>query len=602
MDQKNRISFYVLVSLIITIFAYRISNVKPHEISWDVLGYYSYLPATFIQHDPLLKDISWLKKAIEEKQLSGTMYMISYNEKGEPMYFFLMGMALFYLPFFLLALLFSIVSGMPVDAFSLPFQYALVTGGIFYTSIGLIFLRKIFLRFFIDKMTSLLLIVMFLATNYINQVTIKNLETVNVLFMLTTVLIWNTIKWHETFKFRNFLFIGISFTLMGLVKPSEIFVILIPLLWNVKNVSDLNNKLQMLYGYRKQFLYTVLICLIFVLPQMLYWYTMTGHFIYDSYKNSGVGLDIFSPHIGNILFSYRKGWLLYTPVMVFSLAGFYFLYLKNKQIFIAMISYFLISFYIMASWTEWWYGGSFSGRPMVTMYPVLLISLGYFINFIAEQRLVLRILFGVIVIFFIFLNQFQWWQYKNLIIDPYRMTKEHYWSVFLKTKVDEEMQKNLLVFRNFSGKMEFNNRDEYFRKTIFFNDFNMKETTEDSPENKFLTIPEDQEFYSIIEKKYKQLTDRDHAWVVISYDIEKKDSPDFIIPLAVTTMEYDHKPYGYFAYEPKTDSLKAGWYHFETVYLTPEIRRGKDIFKLYFWNKNHAAVNIDNLKVELYVK
>ena len=79
----------------------------------------------------------------DEKHLADTLYMISSNEEGEPMYFFLMGSAILYLPFFFLGHYSAYQFGFPMDGFSLPYQYSLVVGGIFYTIIGLIFFRKI---------------------------------------------------------------------------------------------------------------------------------------------------------------------------------------------------------------------------------------------------------------------------------------------------------------------------------------------------------------------------------------------------------------------------------------------------------------------------
>lgn len=240
-----------LVTLIVTcsiLSVYRINNVNEKEISWDVLGYYLYLPSTFIHHDPMLNDISWLQELNSEKKLSGTLYMVSQNEKGEPMYFFLMGMALFYLPFFFAGSAFASLSGFPADGFSLPYQYFLVIGGIIYTIIGLIFLRKILLRFFSERLSSLIMIIIVFGTNYINHLTIDNLATVNVLFMLTSIILWNTIKWHENFKRKHLITIGVSFTLMALIKPSEIFVLLIPLLWNVTSVEKLKQKFSLLWS------------------------------------------------------------------------------------------------------------------------------------------------------------------------------------------------------------------------------------------------------------------------------------------------------------------------------------------------------------------
>ena len=127
---KLKYSGGVLIVLCAIVLIFRLTHVSKKEISWDVLGYYLYLPATFIQHDPMLQDITWLKKLNKEQNLTGTLYQLSSNDKGDPMYFFFMGMAFFYFPFFILGYGYSLFSGYPLDGFSSPFQYSLVLGGI----------------------------------------------------------------------------------------------------------------------------------------------------------------------------------------------------------------------------------------------------------------------------------------------------------------------------------------------------------------------------------------------------------------------------------------------------------------------------------------
>ena len=81
----SKSSIVVLIALSAFIIIFRTTHISKKEISWDVLGYYLYLPATFIYHQPALNDISWLKKINDEKQLTGTLYQVSSNDKGEPM-------------------------------------------------------------------------------------------------------------------------------------------------------------------------------------------------------------------------------------------------------------------------------------------------------------------------------------------------------------------------------------------------------------------------------------------------------------------------------------------------------------------------------------
>lgn len=528
--------------------------------------------------------------------------MVSQNKQGEPMYFFLMGMALFYLPFFFAGNAFASMFGFAVDGFSLPYQYFLVIGGIIYTIIGLIFLRKILLRFFSEKLSSLIMLIVVFGTNYINHLTIDNLGTVNVIFMLTTIVIWNTIKWHENFKSKHLITIGVCATLIVLVKPSEIFILFLPLLWNVTSVEKLKQKISLLIANKTLLLITIGVCLLIAMPQMMYWHIKTGKFIYDSYKNPGVGLDYFSPHIIDVLFSYRKGWLLYTPIMIFSLIGFYFLYKNNKQIFYASAIYFLFSFYIIASWTEWWYGAAFSTRPLIATYPILAICLGYFLLHINKSKFIVKITVGIIATFFVFLNQFQWWQYKNYILDPYRTTKEYYWATFLKTKVSESDRELLLVYRDFSGKMGFTENEKYQKSLLLTESFDETDNKGNLTEkdNCFYRLNESQEFFPIFESSYNELTQKDHVWIKVSMDIRFPKEFEGPLPCLINTMERKIWSYGYYSTEIKIDSLPNQWKRVEVMYLTPEIRSAKDRFKCYIWKQGKSIFDIDNLKIEIY--
>jgi len=599
------ISFVTLFIIGIVLSTYRVSNINNKEIAWDVLGYYMPLPATFIHNDPMLNSIDWLEKVNAEKELTGTLYMISTNEEGEPMYFFLFGMAMFYLPFFFSGNLFASLLDFPMDGFSAPYQYALVIGSIIYTLIGLIYLRKILQSFFSDKITSIILLITVLSTNYIHHLTLKNLETVNVLFMLICITTWFTIKWHKEQKLKYLILIGTSITLLSMVKPSEILIVFIPLFWNIHSLETAKRKITLIAKYRYHFFITIGICILIASPQIIYWLIKTGTPFYDSYKNPGVGLDIYSPHILDTLFSYRKGWLLYTPVMVFYLLGFPLLLKNNKNIFFAISIYFLSSFYIISSWSEWWYGAGFSNRPLIAVYPVLAISFGYLLTFLQKKGMRVKIGFGIIILMLTFLNQFQWWQMKNYIIDPYRTTKAYYWSSFFNTSIVHEDKKLLLIERNFTGEMNFDNRESYQLiqdSLIAFEDMNSINKNEDSLSSNHLNVAEDETYILSKEVQYLTLTANDHLYIVISFDLRYTVSVDSILPYMVFTMNRKEGNYGYYCPEIKVDSLNTNWKHYSFEYLTPPIRDHEDRLKYYIWKRGEKSFDIDNFHVEIFEK
>ena len=50
---------------------------------------------------------------------------------------------------------------------------------------------------------------------------------------------------------------------------------------------------------------------------------MSGHFIFDPYK--GEGFDFLRPNIYKAWFDFANGWLIYTPIMAFSIIGWFIL-------------------------------------------------------------------------------------------------------------------------------------------------------------------------------------------------------------------------------------------------------------------------------------
>jgi hypothetical protein len=578
--------FILIAAIALSVF--RFTNMSEKEISWDTFGYYLPLPATFIYGDPLLDDRTWVEELNADRKYTDTLYMISSTPDGGPMYFFFFGMAYFYLIFFLIGHWSAGVAGFPQDGFSLPYQYSLIAGGIIFTIIGLIFLRKILLKYFNDRTVLLILIIITLGTNYVQHMSIKNLETVNVLFMLVSIMLWNTIRWHEDFRLRHLLGIGIPIGLMALVKPSEVLIILLPLLYNTFDPELRAAKWKAIRERWPHFAITILAVVAIALPQMIYWYVKTGKILYDSYINPGVGLDFTNPHIIESLFSYRKGWLLYTPVMIFALAGFFLLHRQNRNLFRALFWPFVIAFYVLASWTEWWYGAGFSNRPVITSYPLLAVPLGFFLNWLMSRSWKLQAPIWLAIAFFIFLNQFQWWQLRNYILDPYRTTKDYYWRVFLKTLHTEEDTELLLVDRSFDGQQQFRQSHLYESRVLFDEPFG---------DTGHAIVP-GEAFNLTYGYRFRELTKMDHAWLKFTFNFVYPDTGAMEPVIFVANMSRKGGSYGY---SPADIIPSEGYGGTQTVwYLTPEIRSKKDKLVFYFWNRNSSKMRVNHLKVEVF--
>lgn len=589
--------------------ATRIAHLSNSELSWDVFGYYLYLPATFIHHDPLLHDTTWVHAAWQNYHVSGTLYQLSTApDNSTPMYFFLMGMSLCYAPFFFIGHAVALATGQPTDGFSTPYQYAVAIGSLTYAFVGLWYLRRTLLRFFSEGVVAAVLAVVVIGTNYAYFSTTKNLETANFLFCWVSLLLWNTLRWHEEQRAWRACAIAACVAMITLIKPSEIVCGLLPLAWGVRDRATLRSKVRTLYDRWSHVALAVATGLLMLLPQLLYWKTLSGHFIYDTYKNPGVGLDLARPHFLQVLFSFRKGWLLYTPVMVFALLGLVLLFRLRRDVFWPVVLYGATAFYVISSWSEWWYGGSYSIRPMISLYPALAIPLGSTFTHIARSGPITRVLGVLFITAFCVLNQFQIWQLDHYVLDPYRTTGAYYCAIFGRTTVPSGASDQLLVARSFDGEAHLIDEWKFRKRTIGLVDM---EEDDDAPAERtvadtvlhsnVLKLDSSYTYSPAIELPFAGVTAKDHFWARAKVRVFIPLDYDGELPCLVMTMERKEGSYGYRTSCLPDTATRGRWNELRLEYLTPEIRDESDRFKVYLWHRGKDPILMDDLRVVAFV-
>ena len=188
-------------------------------------------------------------------------------------------------------------------------------------------------------------------------------------------------------------------------------------------------------------------------PLLIYWHTYTGHWLFYSYQGDDKTFSFLHPHLANVLFSYKKGWLTYTPVMILSILGFYQLYKIYRSLFWCIAVFMLMNIYLVSSWDIWWYGGSFSMRALIQSYSLLMFPLAAFLSD-TFRRKYWQLAVGGFLCFCTWLNFIMSYQALNGILDGDNMSKAYYWRVFGKVQIklndkkfidtDEEMPQRLV--------------------------------------------------------------------------------------------------------------------------------------------------------------
>ncbi len=408
---------------------------------WDAFGYYAYLPAILIYHD--YKDLKWAPQVDEKYHVvGGELYQAQQTENGNYAFKYFGGVAWMQLPFFAIAHWLAGQNGYPQDGFSAPYQWAVAIAALFYAMLGLFVLRRVLSRFFNDATIAITLLLVVLATNFMQYAAVDGGQSHVYIFPLYALMILATMQWHKRPTGVWAFAIGYIIGLATMCRPTEAIMLFIPLMWDTHTKEAAKAKWAMVKANKTHIGMAALAGLLGVLPQLLYWKSATNSWVYDV----GSAWDFLTPHL-RVLFGWEKGWFIYTPVTVFFIVGM--LYMRKYPFRKSVLWFCLLNIYIIIAWRDWQYGGSYSTRALMQSYPVFALPLAAFVSHIQNKKW--RWGFYVLGIYFIAVNLFQLEQYSKTILHFYDMNRKYYGRIYLNanpTALDYSMLDNEDVLRS----------------------------------------------------------------------------------------------------------------------------------------------------------
>lgn len=392
--------------------------------TWDALGYYMYLPAKYIYHDE--KDLRWFPKMDSTYSLSGgEFYQATKHSNGNFVFKYLKGVSQLQLPFFAMAHFYALHSTYPADGFSAPYQYAIALSCLVYVILGLFLLRAILLRYFKDGSIAITLILLTIASNFVQYVSVDAALSHGFIFPLYVLILYATIKWHTKPKLFWAFLIGFVIGLAAISRPTEAVMLFIPLLWNTQSRELRIEKFQFFKSNYIHLIWVAVGVFFAVLPQLFYWHRVTGSWVYDV----GSKWDFLNPHF-RVLFGGEKGWFVYTPVTILFVLGFFLM--KKTEYRNALMTFCMLNIYIIISWHIWRYGGSYSCRALVQSYPIFAFPLACFVEYTIQSKW--KILFFLMYVYLIAVNLFQIKQYNENIIHYDSNSFRYYQAIYLNPK------------------------------------------------------------------------------------------------------------------------------------------------------------------------
>jgi len=399
---------------------------KFDTIHQDVNGYYSYLPALFYEHDLRLNFLNDSLNTTTEKRY----YWPNTTPEGKLVIKYTMGMALTYLPFFGAAHCYCKLTGIEANGFTEPYHFAIQFSSLFYALIGVYFLILLLKTQLSNRTVWWVSAGILFGTNLLYYTTGAAGMPHATLFGFVSLFLYYSVKWHEHPSRILSLKLGLTLGVIVLIRPVHLLFALVPLLYRVSSITSLRTQIRFFTVHKWLLILTAFVtCLVF-LPQLFYWKMVSGHFLFNSYV--GEGFYFSNPHFVEGLFSFRKGWLLYTPLMAFALLGFFPLYKNYRDYFYTCLCILVLYIYITFSWWCWWYGGSFGQRSMIDLYPLLALPLAAYVESLHAMKPLYKTLSIGLMLFFFLLNIFQGYQAKRNVIHYDSMSAKAYRDAFFR--------------------------------------------------------------------------------------------------------------------------------------------------------------------------
>ena len=433
MFSTRKINFNTLtIPFILLVVIWVSANVNWGDNRWERIiksdgsGYYAYLPAVFIYHD---LNFGFFDEVKNSKNLSPNLaYDYRSNHNGRKINKYYVGTAVAQLPFFAMGHLTNYFFGHPLDGYSVYYLIFIQIATIFYLFVSCYFLRLLLRLYKMKEATiSIVLLAMVFGTNVFHYVVNEPSMSHIYSFAFITAFLFFAKKYFETFRANHLIILSVLFGIIILIRPINALTILIlPFL-----AEDMSRFKKGVYLYFHNFKTLIISLIIFtgiVSIQFIIYKIQTGNFFIYSYKTEG--FNFFNPQIINILFSYRKGLFIYTPILFVSLFGGYFLFKKSPFQFYYLFGFLFALTYIFSSWHQWYYGGSFSSRVFIEYFALFAILLGFALENIKKK--ILRKVFVTLIVLLALVCQIQTYQYRKARIHWYEMNKEKYWDEFLR--------------------------------------------------------------------------------------------------------------------------------------------------------------------------
>ncbi|NNF01945.1 MAG: hypothetical protein HKN22_04610 [Bacteroidia bacterium] len=585
-----------LSAVLLLICLYQIKFISPANpiIFSDGFGYYAYLPAIFIYNDLAFEFCNYYTQTYYPDSV---LYDFTFDVGVGTVNRYFSGPAILWLPFFLIADLLAMVGPWERDGYSNIYQLSVAIAAITYVYLGIKCTKSVIINLGLSsKLAALTTTLVLFGTNLfyytINESSMSHAYS----FSLIAIFLYLTRYFlKDQKKVLTVFLLGLILGLIAITRPiNTIVILLIPFI--LENKKDSFNFFSNILSSVKYISFGLFGIFIPVLIQCTMWYLQTGHWIVYSYGEWGFNWT--DPQFANVLFSFRKGLFIYTPLLLLVMPGVIYYLRRNIFSTVFLIIFVVLFTYIISSWEVWEYGMSFGMRPMVDVYSVAAIMLAGTFAFAGNKWLKIPLL--VIAVSLLCINQIQDYQYRNYILHWYEMNYASYKKVFLKTGSE---YRNILWHRgeepSVLESLEFTY--DFENPKLYWDYFAFAKYCRHAPSGNMVTRANKEEQFSITFRKpmynFPSLDSLGVRFQAKIYLTDINVDAHLVVEVTSEVNPYQYESLRIFDIQ---DRVANEW--LEVEFETPLLPKmyPEDHFKFYLWNISGEEILMDDVRLEFF--
>ncbi len=380
---------------------------------------------------------------------------------------------------------------------------------------------------------------------------------------------------------------GALFGLIVLIRPvNGVLLLAIP----VVTGHEAMPLIRRWWAARSTALLSLLVAALIVAIQPVLWKVQTGQWLAYGYEGEGFQWD--RPEVFKVLFGFRRGLFLWTPVLLLAALGTLLLWCKDRFRAAWLTAYWTVNTYVISCWWIWYYGSGFGARVFVDHYPVLAIPFALLLQgSTARTWIAARLFIAACIV----LHLFQLWQYHVGILHAECMDRAKYAWAFGRWRAEDR------------GRLGGNYQEAPFNPNGM--EVLLEESCDidnpchhwklghvvDHPRafslQRVIAFDPSVEYAIAFELPPGSVPPDRPLFLEVGYQRYEERAGDSFGALGVTVVQEEGRPPAYyepFPIDPVPNSENDHWEQIEYRIPVPPVPRNASV-KFYFWNKELKA-------------